>query len=196
MSHGREAVRSLRGTLNISDQMKTSRLNHVSVPARDLEASVSFYVDVLGLEPIPSPSFEVPVRWLRCGDLQVHLYQRDDEDGAPRHQHFGITVSDFMAVYRRVRALENTAEAAAPYASVTELPDGSVQMFVRDPHGNLVELDHPDASTVSRAEVTEYRVLAEHVEQGPESRGATLFLEGPAPDSLERGREGPDQAST
>jgi catechol 2,3-dioxygenase-like lactoylglutathione lyase family enzyme len=148
----------------------------VSVPAGDLDASVAFYVDVLGLEPIPAPTFEVPVRWLRCGGLQVHLYQRDDDIGPPLYQHFGITVSDFMAVYRRVRALAPN-EPGASFASVTELPDGSVQMYVRDPHGNLVELDHRDATTVDRAEVHEYRVLAEHVEQSPEARRSTLFLD-------------------
>lgn len=151
-------------------------LNHVSVPASDLDASVAFYVDVLGLDPIPAPTFEVPVRWLRCGGLQVHLYERADETGPPLYQHFGISVADFMAVYRRVRALA-AGEPVRSFASVTELPDGSVQMYVRDPHGNLVELDHPDATTVERDEVHEYRVLAEHVRQTPEARGSTLFLD-------------------
>lgn len=148
----------------------------MSVPARDLDASVAFYVDVLGLEPIPSPRFEVPVRWLRCGSLQVHLYQRDDDDDPSLYQHFGITVTDFMAVYRRVRELAAT-ESVASFAAVTELPDGSVQMYVRDPHGNLVELDHPDATTVDRSSVHDYRVLAEHVEQSVEARHSTLFLD-------------------
>jgi lactoylglutathione lyase len=153
-------------------------LNHVSVPARDLDASLAFYVDVLGLERIPSPDFGVPVEWLRCGSLQVHLYQREDEVGPSPYQHFGITVTDFMGVYRRVRELAAT-ESVAAFASVTELPDGSVQMYVRDPHGNLVELDHPDATTVDRAAVHDYRVLAEHVDQNSEARRSTLFLDRP-----------------
>ena len=148
-------------------------LNHVSVPARDLDASEAFYVEVLGLERIAAPNFDVPVRWLRCGDLQVHLYRREGEAEPSLAQHFGITVTDFMAVYRRVREFR----AEAPFAWVTELPDGSVQMYVRDPHGNLVELDHPDATTVDRAAMTDYRVLAEHVEQSPEARASKLFLD-------------------
>lgn len=150
-------------------------LNHVSVPARDLEASVRFYVDVLGLERIPSPDFAFPVEWLRCGDLQVHLYRRDGDAEPGLYQHFGLTIDDFMAVYRRVRALgihEPTAFSSAVY----ELPDGGVQMYVRDPAGNLVELDHPDASTVARDEVPEYRVLADDVPQGETARRSTLFL--------------------
>jgi catechol 2,3-dioxygenase-like lactoylglutathione lyase family enzyme len=154
----------------------TPGLNHVSVPARDLEASVAFYVDVLGLERIASPDFGFPVQWLRCGDLQVHLYQREDEGEPSLYQHFGITIDDFMDVYRRVREL-GVEESVAFFAAVNELPDGSVQMYVRDPHGNLVELDHPDASTVDRAQVHEYRVLGDAVEQSAEALRSTLFLE-------------------
>ena len=36
-----------------------------------------------------------------------------------------------------------------------------MQMYVRDPAGNLVELDCPDASTIPRDEVPEYRRLAD-----------------------------------
>ena len=51
-------------------------LNHVSVVAADLEASLRFYVDELGLEPLPTPDFGYPVRWLAAGDRQVHLFER------------------------------------------------------------------------------------------------------------------------
>ena len=147
-------------------------LNHVSVPARDLAESLRFYVDVLGLERIPSPDFAVAVEWLRAGDLEVHLYRRDEGDPL-RSQHFGLEIDDFMAVYRRVRPhLDGTTFGA----SVVELPDGSVQMYVRDPAGNLVELDHRDVSCVDRAEVAEVVVLAEVVPQSEWARRSRLFL--------------------
>ena len=37
----------------------SSRINHVSVDARDLRESVDFYVELVGAEPIPSPNFGV-----------------------------------------------------------------------------------------------------------------------------------------
>jgi catechol 2,3-dioxygenase-like lactoylglutathione lyase family enzyme len=150
-------------------------LNHVSVPAVDFEESLRFYVDVLGLERIPSPDFSFPVEWLRAGDLQVHLYQREGDAPRSLYQHFGLTIDDFMPVYRRVREL-GIHEPEAYYSAVYELPDGGVQMYVRDPAGNLVELDHPDASTVDRDEVTEYRLLADDNPQSAEARRSTLFL--------------------
>ena len=42
-----------------------SRINHVSVNAKDLAASVDFYVDVFGAEPVATPNFGLPVQWLR-----------------------------------------------------------------------------------------------------------------------------------
>ena len=60
----------------------------------------------------------------------------------PSHAHFGLEIDEFMPVYRRMKelgALDHVTFGNAMY----ELPDGGIQMYVRDPAGNLVELDHP-----------------------------------------------------
>jgi lactoylglutathione lyase len=157
--------------------VKAKRLNHVSVVAKDMAESVRFYTEVLGLEVIPSPTFAFAVTWLSAGDLQVHLFERDGPGSQPpAFHHFGLEMEDFMAVYERVKALD-IEEPETFFSAVYELPDGSIQMYVRDPAGNLVELDFPDAaSTVERSRVPEYRRLADDVEQAEASRGATLFL--------------------
>jgi catechol 2,3-dioxygenase-like lactoylglutathione lyase family enzyme len=147
-------------------------LNHVSVVARDLEEGVRFYVDVLGLEPLPTPEFGFPVQWLRVGDRQVHLFERPGEP--PTHAHLALEIDDFMEVYRRVKGLgllEHDTFGNAMY----ELPDGGVQMYVRDPSGNLVELDHRDASTIRRDEVPEYAVLGDRLPQEGDAARATLW---------------------
>jgi catechol 2,3-dioxygenase-like lactoylglutathione lyase family enzyme len=46
---------------------------HISISATDLEESVRFYRDFFRMEEVPSPDFSGPVRWLRVGDLQLHL---------------------------------------------------------------------------------------------------------------------------
>ena len=147
-------------------------LNHVSVVARDLAASVHFYVDELGLELLPTPDFGFPVAWLRAGDGQVHLFERPGEP--PSHAHFGLEITEFMPVYRRMKelgALDHVTFVNAMY----ELPGGGIQMYVRDPAGNLVELDHPDASTIPRDEVPEYRRLADVRPQEGEAARSTLW---------------------
>ena len=147
-------------------------LNHVSVVARDLAASVHFYVDELGLELLPTPDFGFPVAWLRAGDGQVHLFERPGEP--PSHAHFGLEITEFMPFYRRMKelgALDHVTFGNAMY----ELPGGGIQMYVRDPAGNLVELDHRDASTIPRDEVPEYMRLADVTPQEGEAARSTLW---------------------
>ncbi len=103
------------------------------------------------MEEIPAPNFSSPVRWLRVGDLQLHLFQSDVS--APTRHHFGIDVDDFEAAYRKAKELGIVDEHPSP-ADVYELPDGAVQMYVRDPAGNLVEINWPDVTTLDRSVVT------------------------------------------
>jgi len=147
-------------------------LNHVSVIARDLEESLDFYVGLLGLEPVPTPNFGFPVQWLRVGDRQLHLFERPGE--APSHAHLALEIDDFMEVYRRAKArgaLDHDTFGNAIY----ELPDGGIQLYLRDPAGNLVELDHRDASTIPQDEVPEYARLADRLTQEGDATRATLF---------------------
>lgn len=115
-----------------------SRINHVSVNARDLRESVEFYVELLGAEPIPTPNFGIPVQWLALGRTQLHLFERDLEP--PSHHHLGITVEDVAPVYRaaeRRRAFDRQSFGN----HLVELPGDVVQLYLRDPAGNLVEID-------------------------------------------------------
>jgi hypothetical protein len=48
-------------------------------------------------------------------------------------------------------------------------------MYLRDPAGNLVELDWPDVTTLDRSVLPELRKLADTVEQTPEGLRATLY---------------------
>ena len=57
-----------------------------------------------------------------------------------------------------------------------ELPDGSVQMYVRDPAGNLVEIDWPDVTTLDRSVFGEIKKLGDTVEQTPDGLRSTLYL--------------------
>ncbi len=76
--------------------MKATGINHVSIPCRDLRASVGFYREAFGLERIPSPVFRRPVRWLALGKHQLHLMEMPDDEPL-EGQHFGFDVADFEA---------------------------------------------------------------------------------------------------
>jgi catechol 2,3-dioxygenase-like lactoylglutathione lyase family enzyme len=154
--------------------MRATRLNHVSISAPHLEASVRFYVEVLGMERIPTYTFAFPVQYLRLGDLQLHLFERGTE--APVYHHIALDVDDFEAVYLKVQEL-GIADDQAFFSPAYELPDGSVQLYLRDPGGNLVEIDWPDATTLDRTVIPELRRLQDEVEQTPDGLRATLYLE-------------------
>ena len=131
-----------------------------------------FYVEVLGMERVPAPRFGgQPVAWLRVGDQQLHLFQRE---GAPRYHHFGIDVDDFEAAYLRMRDLEIRDETTF-LGGIFELPGGEVQMYLRDPAGNLVEIDWPDVTTLDRSVITDLVRLSDVVPQREENRGARLY---------------------
>jgi len=155
--------------------MNAISINHVSIHARDLDESVAFYEQLFGMERIPTPTFEFPVAWLRLGRQQLHLFARDDAQ-APRFHHVGLNVDDFDAIYWRVREqrlLDNSAFFSAMY----ELPDGSVQMYLRDPADNLVEVDWPDWHTLDARIRDDLLPLSATVHQTGDALRATLYLD-------------------
>ena len=152
--------------------VRATRLNHVSIHADDLEESVRFYEDLFGMERIPAPNFRQPVAWLRLGEQQLHLFQRETD--APPYHHLALDVDDFETAYVKAKEL-GLLDGATWDGTVRELPDGAVQMYIRDPAGNLVEIDWPDASTLDRSVVTEIRRLADERPQRGDAARATLY---------------------
>jgi lactoylglutathione lyase len=147
-------------------------LNHVSVPARDLEESARFYEEVFGLERLPTPTFSVEVVWFKLGDGQLHLFEQGENEPT-RFHHFGVEVDDFEAFYMRLGELGMRDRAWV--SSIYELPSGEVQLYLRDPAGNLVEIDWPDSATLDQSVVTDLRRLADDVPQRPGAERASLF---------------------
>ncbi|MBP8255969.1 MAG: VOC family protein [Opitutaceae bacterium] len=155
-----------------------AKLNHVSIPARDLAQSEAFYRDVLGCERIQAPNFGFPVCWMRLGDLQLHLQQVGPTSSVRTYQHFAVQVLDFEAAYRALKQ-RKAFEHGTRYSDIWILPGGELQMFVRDPSDNLFEIDHPDASKVDMSIFdAPPRALAAEETQDEITRKATLFLRG------------------
>jgi catechol 2,3-dioxygenase-like lactoylglutathione lyase family enzyme len=155
--------------------MSAIRVNHVSVNARDLDASVAFYTDLFGAQPIPTPNFGIPVRWLGVGDTQLHLFERDTEP--PSHHHFAFEVEDFPAVYRRggeLGAYDRTAFGHHFF----ELPGDTAQLYLRDPAGNLVEVDAPRCSELPEEILADRKRLADVNPQTEENESARLYIDG------------------
>jgi catechol 2,3-dioxygenase-like lactoylglutathione lyase family enzyme len=151
----------------------SARINHVSVNARDLRESVDFYVELLGAEPIPTPNFGLPVQWLALGRTQLHLFERDLRPTS--HHHLGITVDDLEPVYRAAER-RDAFDRQSFGNHLVELPGGVVQLYVRDPAGNLVEIDHHGADRLPDDLRVQVKPLWDSHPQSDEQMRGRLFV--------------------
>lgn len=72
--------------------------------------------------------------------------------------HVAIEVDDFEALLQVVR--ERGIEDRETFGHwLYRLPDGAAQMYLRDPGGNLIEIDHPDADALDPELTAEIRPL-------------------------------------
>jgi len=150
-----------------------ARINHVSVNARDLRRSTDFYVEVLGAEPILTPNFGVPVQWLALGRTQLHLFERDLQPTS--HHHFGVTVDDVEPVYRAAERWDAFDDVAFRNRLV-ELPGDVVQLYLRDPAGNLLEVDQLGVARLPADLRAQLKGLWDFNPQGDEAMRARLFV--------------------
>jgi catechol 2,3-dioxygenase-like lactoylglutathione lyase family enzyme len=120
-------------------------LNHVSVKTPDLQRTIRFYTQVLGLELGHRPDFGFPGAWLGTpeGGALIHLYaggpglQPDGRpfEGSASVDHFALTARGFAAYRQRIQqAGLDWREQVIPEIRVW-------QLFVYDPNGVMVELN-------------------------------------------------------
>ena len=148
------------------------RYTHVSIPTRDADRAARWYQELFGLEELPAPNFGFPVRWLRIGDLQLHLYQRNEER-APM-QHFGLAAEKFEALYDRARAIGAIDRIRSHHLYITAA--GEVQLYLRDPDGNNIEVNWPDASTLPARITAEAIRREDEFDQSDWNRSARIFM--------------------
>jgi glyoxylase I family protein len=118
--------------------MIARRLHHASFPVSDLERSMHFYGNILGLEPIDRPDFPFAGAWYRAGQCEVHLIvpiEGSDlgsppPDLNPIAAHTAFAIDDYAATAERLRG---------EGLEVLELGAEMGQMWVRDPDGNIIE---------------------------------------------------------
>ena len=151
----------------------SSRINHVSINARDLQESVDFYVDLLGADLIPTPNFGLPVQWLALGRTQLHLFEKDIKPTS--HHHLGITVDDLEPVYRAAER-RDAFDREAFGNHLVELPGDVIQLYVRDPAGNLVEIDHDGPDRLPDDIRAQIKPLWDFNPQDDEQMSARLFV--------------------
>jgi lactoylglutathione lyase len=149
-------------------------LRHAGITVHDLDASLRFYRDALGLDVTvrrdsSSPHLPqvtgMPVETLRKANLAIPGTAIDLEilewgglerrSGAARACDWGtghicLYVDDAEAMLMRLRAAGYALGATAPY-SFTEGPNaGAKALYLTDPDGYVIELYEPPASAAPR----------------------------------------------
>ena len=119
--------------------MKLDGVHHVSLNVSDVDEAGRFYVDVLGLEVLPRPDFPFPGMWLRSQGQEIHLMGVEQHE-APTGQHFAFRVDDIEG------AVEELRSKGVRVSNPSPLPGGARQAFLRDPSGNIIEINQPGSA--------------------------------------------------
>ena len=115
-----------------------SRIHHVTLMVNDLAAARAFYVREFGFTERKVEGLDYPGAFLIINDGQ-ELHLAELPDGEPSFRgHFCLRVADFSAVFHRMKQLGIIDVQA--WGRIRELPGGSLQLYLRDPAGNLVEI--------------------------------------------------------
>jgi catechol 2,3-dioxygenase-like lactoylglutathione lyase family enzyme len=124
-----------------------SQLNHVALHVADVEQSVVFYRDVLGLTPIGRPAFSFPGAWFLLGkDQELHLIggRHQEVHSHNRGNHFALLVSGVSEFEAWEQYLTQQQVRFDPRRT---RPDGALQLYVIDPDGHYIEICTPPVAT-------------------------------------------------
>ncbi len=118
--------------------MALADLDHYNIFTDNLERSVQFYQEVLGLHNGKRPDFGIPGAWLYCGEKAVvHLVgvKNNTNHGAGTIDHVAFRATDFDGMKA------NLQQRGVKFTEMS-VPDFNVrQIFVHDPDGVKVELN-------------------------------------------------------
>lgn len=111
---------------------------HVAVMVSNLNRSIEFYSDILGLSKVDR-DLNYPGIWYQLGDLQIHLiedlnYQPNvtiDLTKSTRNPHIALGVGDLEAAKHQLLAANCVVKMSN---------SGRAALFTQDPDGNAIEL--------------------------------------------------------
>ena len=136
--------------------MSVHAMNHFTVLTDDVERTVDFYGEFLGLSPGYRPDLGFPGAWLYAdGTAILHVV------GGKKREDLKPGVIDHMAFSARGlrdKAAQLTA-AGVHYACRKQVGSGIWQIFFFDPNGARVELDFDPAEPAPEAASKDARAL-------------------------------------
>lgn len=142
--------------------MPAQSLNHYTIRVRDLEATKSFYQDIVGLTVGDRPPLNFPGYWLYCGGVPtVHLVGRraDDPaiDDAPDKPAETGRLDHIAFACEGLAAMKASLEKRGIKYDERVLPRlNMTQLFYYDPDGIAVECNFPAHETPAQSGARSY----------------------------------------
>ncbi len=121
--------------------MRVNGLDHINICTRDLDASAAFYIQLLDLKESPAMRPADQARWLcdHNGNAIIHLLNRDSPNtGTGALHHVALNCTGKETVLARLQNID------AEFSVIDRAETGLCQIFTRDPHGILLELNFPN----------------------------------------------------
>ena len=121
--------------------IKNRPLGHIGFPTKDIEATVNWYIDVLGFSLIGSFETEdgIPVRFIKNGDVVYEIYEVADIDAPGKLDHICFQSEDIEADYKYCQEQGYTFEAEGIQSLPTVWEKGVRFFKIMSPSGEPVE---------------------------------------------------------
>jgi catechol 2,3-dioxygenase-like lactoylglutathione lyase family enzyme len=126
------------------------KVNHIAITVSDVGKSLSFYVDILGLQQIRRPTFDRHGAWLTMGNIELHLIK-----GIPaippvdnlQVAHIALETSNVKKVVSKLRQLNIEVRQSLNVTNAQKPQSEIIQYFFTDPAGYYLELCNCDVLT-------------------------------------------------
>ncbi len=126
--------------------IQVKQIDHITLIVKSVEATRSFYIDLLGMTEVERPAFDFEGAWFQAGATLIHLIEEHDRSGpagfpdgilkkSSRNHHFAFEVPDAYAAAETLKSM-----GIQLIDDAKTRPDGAVQVFLADPDGHVVEL--------------------------------------------------------
>jgi lactoylglutathione lyase len=125
--------------------MPGKRIDHIGVVVKDLDATIRFYTEVVGLtvkSRFTHTNGVLQLAFLGFADseeTEIELIQgyNDNLPNEGKVHHFAVTVDDIEAEYERIKQLN--VPFIPGFDTITTLPNGHRYFFIYGPENEFIE---------------------------------------------------------
>lgn len=122
------------------------KFDHYTIKVNSLEASATFYKDVLGLDELKNRTEKSYIRWFSLGSGELHIVEGDKSRITTGvGVHLALKTSDLDGMISRLNSKNILLhDSSGTPHSYTSRADGVRQFYFQDPDGYWIEVNEAD----------------------------------------------------